>query len=150
VRLATFTLVLALLASPAMTFDTAARGAEPSPLDGRWRIVYKATTEQLVAHGMPPATARALGRLGIEIPAVDLHGSRARWFDLGTGKTTCRGTYIVRGDRVGFSFARCPVPTRVGVTWLRWSIFRDRVTFAALPGRSNLVALTISPWVRVS
>ena len=142
-------LVLAL-ASLAAGFGAAARGVDPSPLDGRWKIVHKATTRELVAHGMLLATAEALGRLGVEIPAVDLRLSQARWFDLATGKTTCRGTYVVRGDRVGFSFARCPVPTPAGVTWMRWSIFRDRVTFTALPGRANIVAVTISPWVRVT
>jgi hypothetical protein len=149
VRLATCTVVLALLASLAGALGAAARGTDPSALDGRWRIAHKATTAQLVAHGMPPAVAEALGHLDVEIPAVDLGASHARWFDLATGKTTCRGTYVVRGDRVGFSFSRCPVATPAGVTWMRWSIFRDRVTFTALPGRANIVAVTISPWVRV-
>ena len=85
----------------------------------RWSIAHKATTAQLVAHGMWPAAARALGRLGVEIPAVDLRGSQARWFDLATGKPVCRAAYVVRGDRVGFSFSRCPVPTPAGLTWMR-------------------------------
>jgi hypothetical protein len=68
---------------------------------------------------MWPAAARALGRLGVEIPAVDLRGSQARWFDLATGKPVCRAAYVVRGDRVGFSFSRCPVPTPAGLTWMR-------------------------------
>ena len=140
---------LALAALLAASAGAAARGSDPSPLDGRWRIAYKATTEQLVAHGMWRSAAEALGRLGIEVPAVDLHGGHARWFDLATGKTTCRGTYLVRGDRVGLAFSRCPVPPPAGVTWMRWSIFRNRVTFTALRGRANIVAITISPWVRV-
>jgi hypothetical protein len=147
-RLAACILALTALLVPAA--GARARVADPSPVDGRWRIVHKATTEELVARGMSPAAAKALGRLDIEIPAVDLHGGHARWFDLATGKTTCRGTYVVRGDRVGFAFSVCPVPPPPGVTWMRWSVFRDRVTFTALPGRSDIVAITISPWVRVS
>jgi hypothetical protein len=148
-RLAACLFVVATLASVAPLAGASARGFDRSPLDGRWKIAYKATTEQLVAHGMPRSAAEALGCLDVEIPAVDLNGGRARWFDLATGKTTCRGSYVVRGDRVGFSSSRCPVPTPAGVTWMRWSVFRDRLTFSAIQGRPNIVAITISPWVRV-
>jgi hypothetical protein len=148
VRLAACTLALA--ASLAVSSAVAARGSDPSPLDGRWRVAYKATNEQLVAHGMWRSAVEALARLDIRIPAVDLHGGHARWFDLATGKTACAGTYVVRGDLVGFTFSKCPVPAPPGVTWLRWSLFRDRVIFTALPGRGQIVTITIAPWVRVT
>ena len=140
---------LALVVSFAGASGAGARGSHGSPLDGRWRVAYKATTEQLVAHGMWRSAAEALARLDVRVPAVDLRGGHARWFDLATGKTACTGTYVVRGDLVGFAFTRCPVPAPPGVTWLRWSLFRDRVTFAGLPGRGVIVTVTITPWVRV-
>jgi hypothetical protein len=123
--------------------------SDPSPLDGRWKIAHKATTEQLVAHGMWPSAAESLARLDVRIAAVDLREGRARWFDLATRTTDCTGTYLVHGHLVGFAFTRCPVPALPGVTWMRWSLFRDRVTFTALPGRGAIVAITISSWIRV-
>jgi hypothetical protein len=148
VRLATCT--LALVVSFAAASAAGARESDPSPLDGRWKVAHNATTDQLVSHGMWRSAAEALARLDVRIPAVDLHGGHARWFDLATGKTDCTGTYVVRGDLVGFAFSRCRVAIRPGVTWFRWSLFRDRVTFAGLPGRGMIVTITISPWVRVT
>jgi hypothetical protein len=142
----TLAVVLALFAAASVA---GARVSDPSPLDGRWKIAYKATTEQLVAHGMWPSAAEALARLDVRIPAIDLRAGHARWFDLATGKTDCTGTYVVHGDVVGLAFTRCPVPAIPGVTWMRWRVFRDRVTFTPLPGRGAIVGITISSWIRV-
>jgi len=149
VRLATCTLAIALLASLASVAAAAARGSDPSALDGRWRATQTATAKQLIAHGMWPAAAHALDRLDVRTQAVDLHAGHARWFDLATGKTECVGTYVVRGDQVGFTFTSCAVATPRGLSWMRWSLFRDRLTFPALPGRAAIVSITIFPWVRV-
>jgi hypothetical protein len=146
-RLATLLAAAALaLLAPA----AGARGSDPSPLEGRWKT-RAATTEQLIAHATWPSAAHALARLHVRIPAVDLRDGRARWFDLATGKTFCIGTYLVHGDRVGFALSSsCVGPVRRGVTWMHWTLFRDRLTFSALPGRAPLSPIAIYPWVRVS
>jgi hypothetical protein len=125
-----------------------ARGSDPSPLDGRWKT-RTATIRQLIAHGTWPSTTHALAHLHIRIAAVDFDDGRARWFDLATGETFCTGTYIVRGDQVGFAFSRCAAPARPGVIWMHWTLFRDGLTFSALPGRAPFSPITIYPWVRI-
>jgi hypothetical protein len=147
-------LVVGLLAFTALTTlstgsQAGARVGDPSPLDGRWRQTAKATTKELVAHGAPPAVAHALARLPVKTPAVDLHAGHVRWFDLATGRVLATGTYVVRGDRVGFSFSTYTVKAPPGVSWLRWSVFRDRLTFSALPGRPVLLTVALHPWTRV-
>jgi hypothetical protein len=121
-----------------------------TPLDGRWKMTRTATTRQLIAHGTWPSAARAIARLHVRIPAVELRDGQARWFDLATGRTTCTGTFLVRGDRVGFAFSTCAMPMPHGVSWMRWTVFRNRLAFSALPGRAPLSPIAVYPWVRVS
>lgn len=149
-RFVTCVLALAVLAPSWAASGAAARNSDPSPLDGRWKQTAKPTTKELIAHGMPPTFARALAKLPVKTPAVDLHAGHVRWFDLATGKTYSTGTYVVRGDRVGFSFSTYTVKPPPGVSWLRWSVFRDRLTFSAIPGRTVLLPAVLHPWTRVS
>jgi hypothetical protein len=149
IRFVACLLAFTALATLSTASQAGARVSDPSPLDGRWRQTAKATTQELVAHGMPPTVARALAKLPVTIPAVELHGGHVRWFDLATGRVYASGTYVVRGDRVGFSFSTYTVKAPPGVSWLRWSVFRDRLTFSALPGRTVLLSAVLHPWTRV-
>jgi hypothetical protein len=56
----------------------------------------------------------------------------------------------VRGNLATFVF-----PRRAGrivpgyVYWMRWSLYRDRLTSSKVPGRLALDALVITRWIRV-
>ena len=71
--------------------------------------------------------------------------------NLSTGRVGTRVRFFVHGNVVGFVFAVRGPGIVPGKTYeLRWSIFRDRLRFAELPGRSELTALPIKPWTRVA
>jgi hypothetical protein len=148
-RLAVCLLAFAALATLSTGSQAGARVSDPSPLDGRRSQTAKATTQELIAHGMPPTFARALAKLPVTTPAVDLHAGHVRWFDLATGRAYATGTYVVRGDRIGFSFSTYTVKPPPGVSWLGWSVFRDQLTFSALAGRTVLIPAVLHPWTRV-
>ena len=49
--------------------------------------------------------------------------------------------------RIVFQTARF---VRLGEVYeLRWSVYRDSLTFSAVPGNEPLQAITFKPWVRV-
>jgi hypothetical protein len=122
-----------------------------TPLDGWWTTAPEPAAE-LVAHGMRPVDADMLSRFGVRRPGIHLEHGLATWIDLATGSLVAFGAYVVRGDLVSFRvvWAAGPGPNSPpGLTWLRWSIFRDRLTFSPVPGRPDVVPLTARPWVRI-
>ena len=140
----------AVAAVTAPSGTTAARPAQ-SPLDGRWRQTAAVTTQELVARGMPPKMAATAPKL--EKPALDFNAGRFRVFDLASGRTIGAGRYAVteRSVRVVFTSAPSIKPLVGRVSWLRWSVYRDRLTFSAMPGRdgSALLPWKVHPWTRV-
>jgi hypothetical protein len=135
-------LVLAALVAASTAPGAVARGAGASPLDGTWKWTW---------------TPDELRRVGIK-NAPTLVGSWTATFanghhtdrNLTSGRIYTGARFFVRGKVVGIVFPR-PGPGIVpGRTYeLRWSIYRDRLSFSELPGRSVLTAMLIKPWIRV-
>ena len=144
-------ILLAALVSLALV-SAAPRPGAATPLDGWWTTAPE-PAEELVGHGMQPADVDMLSRFGVRRPGIHLQDGLATWLDLATGSLVAFGAYVVQGDLVSFRvvWAAGPRPTAPPrPTWLRWSVFRDRLTFSPLPGRPDVLPLTLQPWVRVS
>ena len=59
------------------------------------------------------------------------------------------GTYSVAGDVLRLIFATGIGGVEPGKVYeLRWSIYRDSLTFSAVPGRQPLLAMAIKPFRR--
>jgi hypothetical protein len=132
---------LAVAASP-----HGAGAARTTPIDGRWR--WNWTYDELLrCCGKPTADAQAGPSLS------EFRGGRIYALDAATGRLIgLRGTYSVAGDVVTFVFSHhYPghglVPGRAYV--MRFSLFRDRLTWSHVPGRAGIGALAVAPWTRV-
>jgi hypothetical protein len=137
-------LFLASLAAAA-TIGASARDMGASPLDGTWAWTW--TRAELV-HG--DIAARDVDTLAGRHTATFANG-HVTDRNLSTGRVTTRVRFFVHGNVVGFVFATRGPGIVPGKTYeLRWSIFRDRLRFVELPGRSELTALVIKPWTRVA
>jgi len=125
-------------------------GGEAVPstaLDGTWKLA-KATQQQLLDAGIDPKNAEALSRLP-GAPALVFDHGRQRGIDLETGKVLSSGTYEVDGDIVRLVF-ESGVAVQLGRVYsLRWSVYRDTLTFAPVPGNEPLILLVMRPWKRV-
>jgi hypothetical protein len=136
-----------LVALAALVLGASVHGASParSPIDGRWRWTW--TYDALLrCCGKPTADAQAGPSLS------EFRGGRIYALDAATGGLIgLRGTYSVAGDVVTFVFSHhypgSLVPGRAYV--MRFSLFRNRLTWSQVPGRAGIDALTIAPWTRV-
>ena len=137
-------LVLAALVAAVTVRAANARGAGASPLDGTWMVSW--TRAELLRADILPRDADVLAGRHIATFANGPVTDR----NLSTGRVGRGARFFVHGNVVGFVF-----PTRgpgivAGRTYeLKWSIYRDRLRFAELPGRSVLTALPIKPYTRV-
>jgi hypothetical protein len=141
-RRAAFLVVLAALVVGAPAHGA---GAGRSPIDGRWRWTYT-YAELLRCCGKPTADAQAGPSLS------EFRDGRIYALDAATGRLIgLRGTYSVAGDVVTFVFSHhYPGGLVTGRAYvMRFSLFRDRLTWSHVPGRAGIDALTIAPWTRV-
>jgi hypothetical protein len=137
-------LILTTLVATGAGGAAGARGA--SPLDGTWSWTW--TRAELLHPGIT-SSARNADILAGRHLATFANG-QVTDRNLTTGHVRSGTRFFVHGNVVGFVF-----PTRgpgivPGRTYeLKWSIYRDRLKFAELPGRAGLTALPIKPWTRV-
>ena len=102
------------------------------------------TREELRAAGAAPAeAARYAGSGTLEL-------DDARWVFRGD-RTTVTGTYVVDGDVVRLTMRTCTAnPCSPGMTTeYTWSVYRDTLSLARLPGRSFWPAIVARPVRRV-
>ena len=128
-------LLIALVATLAAT--TARTQTLPtSPLDGRWTFTW---TPADVGTGQAPAGRYLVefrdGHLIRLLPRPVLRGAR----------------FATKGDVATFVF---PAPPPAGIVagricTMRWSIYRDRLTWSPVPGRAALTLFFVKPWTRV-
>ena len=143
-RTVLFAIVAALAATVAVSPTSA---ASASRLDGRWKTT-RATLHELLAAGIARKDAVALERAA-KVPALDFHHGAFKGLDLATGRVRGTGTYRLSGDVIRLVF-RTGVAVDPGTVYqLRWSVYRDRLTFSSVPGRPSLLLLTLKPWTRV-
>lgn len=122
----------------ALAASADARSGAASPLDGRWTFTWTR------AEMRPICASCTVGRFLVEFR--DGHVIRL------LPKPVLRsGRFSVRGNLASMVFP-APAPAGIipGTTYLmRWSIYRDRLTWSRVPGRPALEAFLITPWVRV-
>ena len=111
---------------------------DASLLEGRWKVSW--TRDELLAAGIEPPVADALqGRHVLEF-------SNGR-FRSRTDPTT--GTYTVAGDVLRLVFDNEVVGVTTGRVYeLRWSVYRDSLSFSPVEGREPLLAMTMKPFRR--
>jgi len=142
--------ILALAGAALITPAAAAGGVGTTKLDGRWRWVW--TRAELIRVGIPPAAAKLLAGPGM----IEFKEGRVYKFDPRTGRVQfAAGRFTVARDVATFVFrapGHGPPPPGIvpGLRYqLRWSIYRDRLTWSELPHRTVLLAFTAVPWTRV-
>ena len=126
---------------------TAGAAASHTALEGTWKL-SRGTKQELIAAGVDPPNAEALSTLP-GTPALVFDEGRHRGIDLETGEVLSTGTYEVEGDVVRFVFESGVAVDFGRVYSLRWSVYRDTLTLAELPGHEPLIALVLRPWKRV-
>ncbi len=114
-------------------------------LEGRWQATV--TARALRSAGQPTNVVESLqGPWLLEFRS----GSwTAKSLDRGT---ILRGTYTLTGDRLRETLESCRPNSSCnlgGVTEVSWSVYRDRLSLAVIPGHFASPALTAQPWARV-
>jgi hypothetical protein len=114
-----------------------ARAVPGSPLDGRWAFTW--TRAELHRHNSVQRPARYLVEIG------NGHISRLRPLPVRVCRITTNGTIAI--------FV-CEPPLVPGVVagrryQMRWSIYRDRLTWSTVPGRAGWSDFALTPWTRV-
>jgi hypothetical protein len=134
--------------APELQHDRALDKSAGSTLEGRWKTA-RATLQEMLAAGISRRNAEPLAH-GPKHPGLDFHKGAFKGLDLDTGKVHGTGTYRLAGDIIRLVF-RSGISVQLGRTyWLRWSVYRDRLTFSSVRGRRNELQLfSIKPWTRV-
>jgi hypothetical protein len=132
---------LLILAAFAAVAGAAPAATTTSPLDGTWKWTW--TRAQIVPHDGDPSEAGT----HVATFADGIVTSR----NLRTGRVE-RARFSVAGNVVDFVFGTSMSPRGLvpGTAYrVRWSIYRDRLTFATVRGRPTLGLLPVTPWIRV-
>jgi hypothetical protein len=141
-------LVLVSLMAGGPAVASLARSSGGSPLDGRWTWTW---TDDELSHLSAP-------RITGTFVAQFRDGRHYTNYCRPGSPLLLNGTFTVHGDLVSLRFRRatppepCPHEGRVvpGRTYvMRFSIFRDRLTWSMVRGRAGLDHLTAAPWTRV-
>lgn len=128
----------AFAAPPARQEVTAA-----SPIDCRWAWIW--TTAGLERVGLDPHDVKTEAGPGTCVFANGRY--LVRWKDSGQ---VASGRFTVSGDVLrSVADKRDPRDETGKVAFIRFSIFRDRLTWSKIPGRFGYDVLPITPWTRV-
>lgn len=115
--------------------------ADAPALQGRWNATL--TREELRMSGASPGLADALrGSWTIEFEDGRFEIRRKE----GGGGA---GTYAVDGHRIRFVWDTGVAVQRGEVFVSRWSVYRDRLSFTPIPGRTKMAGLDVEPFTRV-
>lgn len=150
IRVATVATLAAIVTAPTSTANESGQGRiVSSPIEGRWKG-KRWTVQELVAAGFMRKDAEALVRLVKGTPGIDLRNGRFKGLNIDTGRVVSTGTYRLSGNVVTFIF-RTGAAVYFGRPYLlHWSVYRDRLTFSAVPGRPPLRAFILQPWTRIT
>ena len=118
--------------------------AASTGIDGRWETTW--TRDGLIAVGLARRDAVAIAGHH----TVDFHDKRFRFEgDPGSGRSA-EGSYVVDGDVVRFTFRAGGAALQLGRVYeLKWSVYRDSLTFSAVPGSEPLLAFLTAPYRRL-
>jgi len=115
--------------------------ADAPALHGRWKATL--TREELRMAGASPGLADALrGSWTIEVE----HGRFEIRRREGGGGT---GAYTVAGNSIRFVWETGVAVRRGEVFVSRWSVYRDKLSFTPIPGRTKMAGLDVEPFIRV-
>jgi hypothetical protein len=128
-----------LLAS-AVAATPVAGSSRGSPIDGRWTMTY--TVANLSHFSAPRVTGSFV--------VVFRDGRSFTNFPRPGSLLVLVGTFTVHGDLVSLRFRSRRAGVIPGRTYvMRFSIFRDRLTWSMVRGRAGLDHLPATPWTRV-
>jgi TRAP-type C4-dicarboxylate transport system substrate-binding protein len=119
-----------------------ARAADDSELEGRWETTL--TVDELVDAG----TETDLAELIAGTTVLEFEDGEFRALDATTGKERAAATYDVDGDVVTIVWEHGIGLQPGSSERLRWSVYRDALTFSGVPGREAMPALIMEPWNR--
>jgi TRAP-type C4-dicarboxylate transport system substrate-binding protein len=123
------------------TTQAAGANADALALQGRWKATL--TREELRLSGASPGLADALrGSWTIEFE----HGRFEIRREEGGGGT---GAYAVDGHTIRFVWDTGVAVQQGEVFVSRWSMYRDRLSFSPVPGRTKMAGLDVEPFIRV-
>ena len=109
-----------------------------SPLDGRWEFTW--TPAEVKSHGADP---KLPDRYVVEFR----NGAFTR---LLPPPVVRKARFTTHGNVATFVFTVPTTGVVVGRPYvMRWSIYRDRLTWSHVPGRAGIDAFAITPWTRV-
>ena len=131
-------------ASPRCAHEgSSAAKAGSTPLEGLWETTW--TRDELIAAGIAPKDAEAFRGHH----TAEFADGRFRFQgDPGSG-ISATGTYTLAGDIIRLVF-ETGVALQLGRPYeLSWNVYRDLLTFAAVPGREALIAFLTEPYTRV-
>jgi TRAP-type C4-dicarboxylate transport system substrate-binding protein len=120
-----------------------AAGVSADRIEGRWETTW--TLDALVAAGVPRRDAAAIAGHH----TADFRDGRFRFVgDPGSGRSA-EGSYVLDGDIVRLTF-RTGIALQHGRAYeLRWSVYRDSLTFRRAPGSEPLQAFLTAPYRRI-
>ena len=122
----------------------------PSPsstaaLEGRWRY-GPITPRELLDAGLGPRDAQTLSGTAV----FEFADGRFRATAGTSDQVVASGSYDVEGDILRLVFDVGPVLQKGTAYELRWSVYRDALSFSAAPGGDPLLAFIAKPFTRVS
>ena len=121
---------------------TSAKAGEAA-IEGRWETTWK--RDALIAAGVTPKYAEAFrGRNTVEFADGRFRFHRDRGTD-----EDATGTYAVEGDIIRLVF-KTGIALQLGRPYeLRWSVYREKLTFSAAPGSEPLTGFLTAPYTRL-
>jgi TRAP-type C4-dicarboxylate transport system substrate-binding protein len=120
--------------------------AAATTLEGRWKLAF--TRADLVAVGVSERLAK---RAPAIVQAIVVFGPRGRYTGTANGRVVVRGTYKVNGDVLSLVYDP-PVPAGYipgNVYRLRWSVYRDSLTFSRARDSDADAVLLTNPLTRI-
>jgi hypothetical protein len=137
-------LAVAAIAAAVAASGSGAANAGGSPIDGRWTWTWPAA--QLRHAGAGSYDVKTMAGPG---SVVFAHGRYlARFANSGR---VASGRFSVEGDVIRLApDKRDPHDVPGKIVFMRFSIFRDRLTWSVIPGRSGWTYSLISPLTRIT
>ena len=133
----------ASLESPtcAETRRTGAKAGEAA-IEGRWETTWK--RDALIAAGLAPKDAEAFRGHH----TAEFADGRFRFQHTPSGNSST-GAFVVEGDVIRLVF-ETGIALQLGRPYeLKWSVYRERLTFSAAPGSEPLTAFLTAPYTRL-
>jgi TRAP-type C4-dicarboxylate transport system substrate-binding protein len=126
--------------------STTSPAGKATPIDGLYRV--HTTAQDLRAIGTPEADINPVNYGDFQIVL-----NRGHFTQQQSHGDTAAGTYTVKGDTLTLNFEEATGgkgKNRPGEQFtFRWSLYRDQITFTAVPGKISPEPFRAKPWRRI-